>query len=59
MIAIQKFHLYYLKVYACVKISVECFENFGGGMPQMPPPPGCAPGPIGVRRTPNQSDFSR
>jgi len=38
MIAIQKFHLYYLKVYACVKISVECFENFGGGMPQMPPP---------------------
>jgi len=36
MITIQKFHLYSLKVSAHVKISVECFENFGGG--QIPPP---------------------
>jgi len=30
MITIQKFRLYSLKVSAYVKISVECFENFGG-----------------------------
>jgi len=40
MITIQKFDLYSLKVSEHVKISVECFENFGGGIS----PPGCAPG---------------
>jgi len=39
MITIKKFHLYHLKVSAHVKISVECFENFGRGKC---PPPGCA-----------------
>jgi len=27
-----------LKFSANVKIAVQCFENFGGEMPQMPPP---------------------
>jgi len=31
MVAVQKFHLYSLKISAYVKISVECFENFGVG----------------------------
>jgi len=36
-----------LKVSANVKIAMQRFENFGGGqMPQMPSPPGCAPGPM-------------
>jgi len=38
MITIQKFHLYSLKVSTHVKISVQCFENFGGGnAPNAPP----------------------
>jgi len=32
-----KFHLYSMKISANVKIAVECFEIFGGKMPQMPP----------------------
>jgi len=32
-----KFHLYSLKVYANVKIAMQCFEIFGGQMPS-----GCA-----------------
>ena len=39
----QIFHVYSLKVFAYLKHSVECFEIFGKKMPQMPPPPGCAP----------------
>jgi len=39
MITIQKFHLYSLKVSANVKISVECFENFGeANAPNASPP---------------------
>jgi len=37
MITIQKFHLYSLKISAYVKISVECFEYFGGAnVPNVP-----------------------
>jgi len=32
-----KFHLYSLKGSANVQIAMQCFENFGGGMSQMPP----------------------
>jgi len=39
---LQKSHLYSLKVSAHVKISVECFENFGGANAPNAAP-GCAP----------------
>jgi len=32
-----------LKVFAIVKIAIECFENFGGGGKCPKCPPGCAP----------------
>ena len=38
----MQFNLYFLKVSANCKIAMQCFENFGGPMPQMPPPD-CAP----------------
>jgi len=37
MIRIPNFCLYSLEVCANVKIAVQCFEIFGGQMPQMPP----------------------
>jgi len=61
MITIQKFHLYSSKVSAYVKISVKCFENFGGAMPQIPPLGarllGALFGGLGPKSSPWRRDF--